>query len=80
MSEKTELVARIRVMLKDYPATVEFCSEELQEAADEIEQLRDERDAALTEISILRQDRDAARADASCAHDRINLLQNEVRL
>jgi hypothetical protein len=76
MSETTDIVERLRA----YP------SQEKLEAADEIDSLRfeitiltDERDAALAEISVLTQDRDAARADASCAHDRINMLQNEIR-
>jgi hypothetical protein len=89
MSETTELVERLRNgagIVLDEVGGIHTNIALLDEAANRLEYLefelgcvRDERDAALTEISVLTQDRDAARADASCAHDRINLLQNEVR-
>jgi flagellar biosynthesis/type III secretory pathway chaperone len=80
MSEKTDIVNVLR-------AEANSLGEEWpSEAADEIDSLRfeltcitEERDALLNEISYLTQDRDAARADASSAHDRIQMLQNEVR-
>jgi hypothetical protein len=90
MSEKTDIVSRLRNgagVCLDEVGGITLNIALLNEAADEIDSLRfeltcvtEERDAALNEISVLTQDRDAARADASCAHDRINLLQNEVRL
>jgi hypothetical protein len=80
MSEKAEITEQLRLEANS------LGEEWPNEAADEIDHLRfeltvltEERDAALNEISVLTQDRDAARAEASCAHDRINLLQNEFR-
>jgi hypothetical protein len=79
MSEKTEITEVLRLEANS------LGEEWPNEAADEIDSLRfeltcvtEERDAAHIEISVLTQDRDAARAEASCAHDRINLLQNEI--
>jgi hypothetical protein len=87
MSERTDIVERLRGWGSRSASMSDSTLMLLHnEAADEIDSLRfelkcvtEERDAALNEVSVLTQDRDAARADASCAHDRINLLQNEFR-
>jgi outer membrane murein-binding lipoprotein Lpp len=72
MSEQTDIVVRLRTLVEHYPATLEIAKDDLIEAADEIEQLRDERDAARAEAS-------SAFDQTARANDLIRLLQNEVR-
>jgi hypothetical protein len=65
----TDIVARLRNgagLIVDDVGGVQINLVLLDEAADEIEQLRMERDEA--------------RAESSCANDLVRLLQNEVRL
>jgi hypothetical protein len=64
MSEKTDIIARLRDQLDYGPEERSLALYE--EAADEIEQLRMERDKALEGKSL--------------ANDLVRLLQNEVRL
>jgi hypothetical protein len=68
MSEKTDIVARLRNgagLILDDVGGVQINLGLLDEAADEIEQLRMERDKA--------------REESSCANDQVNKLMNEVR-
>jgi hypothetical protein len=69
MSEHTDIVERLRNgagLILDDVGGVQINLVLLDEAADEIEQLRMERDEA--------------RSEASCANDQVNKLLNEVRL